>query len=67
MKMPKREREKQKRLKKPKPRVKVAPPSKRHKSKKDYKRQKMPLFMPLHEAEEEHITHNGGYYGYQSV
>jgi len=40
MRLPKREREKQKRLKKIKPRVPVAPPGKRHKSKRDYKRTK---------------------------
>jgi hypothetical protein len=40
MRLPKREREKRKRLKKPKPRVPVAPPGKRHKSKRDYKRDK---------------------------
>jgi hypothetical protein len=38
MRMPKREREKKRRLKKPKLRIPVAPPSKRHRSKKDYKR-----------------------------
>ncbi len=38
MKLPKRLRKKK--IKKPKPRVPVAPPSKRHRTKKDYKRVK---------------------------
>ena len=40
MRLPKRERDKLKRLKKVKPRIPVAPPSRRHKSKRDYKRVK---------------------------
>ena len=40
MRLPKREREKKKRLKKVKRRIPIAPPGKRHKSKRDYKRVK---------------------------